>query len=62
MKLDLYIKAVLTVIAVCLVWICLRDTALVRPAQAATSPVSDAVYIAGIAPDVVVPVRVVPQK
>lgn len=62
MKLDLYTKAVLTVIALCLVWICLRDTAVVPPAQAAASPVFDQVYIAGVAPDVVVPVRVVSQK
>lgn len=35
MKFDLYTKFVLTVIAVCLVWVCLRDVALVRSAQAA---------------------------
>jgi hypothetical protein len=34
MQPDRYLKAVLTVIAVCLVWICLRDMELVKPAQA----------------------------
>ena len=35
MNADTYMKAVLTVIAVCLVWICVRDVTLVKPAQAA---------------------------
>jgi len=34
MRLDLYTKLVLTVIAACLVWVCVRDVAFVRPAQA----------------------------
>lgn len=35
MKPDLYTKAVLTVIAGALVWLCVRDLPLVRPASAA---------------------------
>ena len=31
---DTYMKAVLTVIAMCLVWICVRDVTLVKPAYA----------------------------
>ena len=50
MKLDLYAKAVLTVIATCLVWICLRDTNLVRPVHATTA--QNAVRIVGIDRDV----------
>lgn len=34
MKLDYYTKGVLTVIALCLVWICVREISLVRPAEA----------------------------
>ena len=34
MQSDRYLKAVLTVIAVCLTWICVRDVALVKPAHA----------------------------
>ena len=34
MQSDHYMKAVLTVIAVCLVWICVRDVAVVKPAYA----------------------------
>ena len=34
MQTDRYMRVVLTVIAVCLVWICLRDVAVVRPAYA----------------------------
>ena len=35
MTLDRYSKFVLTLIAVCLVWVCMRDIPFVRPAQAA---------------------------
>ena len=35
MQSDRYLRVVLTVIAVCLVWICLRDVAVVKPAHAA---------------------------
>ncbi len=35
MQSDRYLRVVLTVIAVCLVWICLRDVAVVKPAYAA---------------------------
>jgi hypothetical protein len=34
MKVDLYTKGVLTVIAVCLVWICARELPLIRTAEA----------------------------
>ena len=34
MQPDRYLKAVLTVIAVCLVWVCLRDVTLVKLAHA----------------------------
>ena len=33
---DRYTKAVLTVIAVCLLWLVVRDVTLVKPAQAAS--------------------------
>jgi len=33
---DRYTKIILTVIAVCLVWICVRDIAIVGPAQASS--------------------------
>lgn len=32
---DPYLRVVLTVIAICLVWICIRDVALVPSAEAA---------------------------
>ena len=35
MKIDLYTKAVLTIIAVCLIWISVRDINFSRPAEAA---------------------------
>lgn len=34
MKFDAYTKIILTVIAVCLLWICLDDAQLVTPAEA----------------------------
>ena len=34
MQSDRYMRIVLTVIAVCLVWVCLRDVAVVHPAYA----------------------------
>jgi hypothetical protein len=34
MQSDRYLRVVLTVIAVCLVWICLRDVVVVKPAYA----------------------------
>jgi hypothetical protein len=34
MQSDRYVRAVLTVIAVCLVWICVRDVSLVETASA----------------------------
>ena len=38
MKADLYTKAMLTIIAVCLVWLCLGGPSLMTPAQAQSSP------------------------
>jgi uncharacterized membrane protein YpjA len=38
MQSDRYLRAVLTVIAVCLVWICLRDVTLVNSAHAQADP------------------------
>jgi len=35
MQSDRYMRAVLTMIAVCLVWICLRDVVIVETAHAA---------------------------
>jgi hypothetical protein len=37
MQSDRYLRVVLTVIAVCLVWICARDVALVKTATASNS-------------------------
>jgi len=34
MKVDLYTKGVLTVIALCLVWICIREIPFIRTAEA----------------------------
>ena len=31
---DRYTRVVLTIVALCLVWICMRDVELVKPAQA----------------------------
>lgn len=39
MQSDRYLRIVLTVIAVCLVWICLRDVTLVKSAHADTSTI-----------------------
>ena len=44
--LDRYTKAVLTVIATCLVWLCVRDFTPVRPAHAQQRP--QPVVITGI--------------
>ena len=56
-EIDLYTKAVLIVIAACLVWICLRDVTLVRPAQA-TSPQGAIVKITAIDDGVILPVSI----
>jgi|GEM_PF-2520130 len=37
MKTDTYTKAMLTVIALCLVWICAQDMSFVQPAHASDS-------------------------
>jgi hypothetical protein len=34
MKIDHYTKTVLTIIALCLVWLCVRDSFVTRPVQA----------------------------
>lgn len=47
MKSVRYLKVVLTVIAVCLVWICLRDLVIVEPAHASSSMIEH--YVAQIA-------------
>ena len=49
MKIDVYTKTVLTIIAICLVWICVRDVTISRSAQAnAPQPV----IVTGVARDV----------
>jgi len=49
MKIDVYTKMVLTIIAICLVWICVRDVTISRSAQAnAPQPV----IVTGVARDV----------
>lgn len=48
MKPDLYTKGVVTVIALCLLWICFRDITFVRSAQATARPVAQDVRITGI--------------
>jgi hypothetical protein len=53
MKNDVYTKLILTVIAICLVWICLRDISISRSTQAnAPQPV----IVTGVAPNVETPV------
>jgi hypothetical protein len=49
MKNDAYTKTVLTIIAICLVWICVRDVTISRPAQASEP---QPVIITGVAKDV----------
>jgi hypothetical protein len=71
MTLDRYSKVVLTVIAICLVWVCIRDIPFVRPAHAAL-PQSDIQNVRIVDVDMkgnlddqrryYVPVRVLPQK
>jgi hypothetical protein len=48
MKVDLYTKAVLTIIALCLVWICVRGTFAPQPVQAAAAPAVQDVKLVGI--------------
>jgi hypothetical protein len=53
MKIDTYTKTVLTIIAICLVWICVRDVP--RPAQAnAPQPVIVTGYASGAEASVVI--------
>ena len=59
MRIDLYTKLVLTVIAACLVWICVRGTVLSTPVQAQARPQPQEVIIAGVkTPDKLFPVRI----
>lgn len=37
MKIDIYTKTVLTIIALCLVWLCMRDSFISQPVQAAAA-------------------------
>ena len=48
MTLDRYSKVVLTVIAICLVGVCIRDIPFVRPAQAAPPQGTQDVRIVGV--------------
>jgi hypothetical protein len=50
MKVDLYTKGVLSVIALCLVWICIRETPLTRTAEAYTDLKPAEVVIKNIEP------------
>lgn len=50
MKVDLYTKGVLTVIALCLIWICARETTLVRTAEAFNSGKPTEVVVKNIEP------------
>ncbi|HEY3244552.1 MAG TPA: hypothetical protein VGM03_14500 [Phycisphaerae bacterium] len=58
-KPDWYTKAVLTVIALCLVWICVKDVSLVAPAQAQITGGQGQVTIVGVSKEVVLPVSIV---
>lgn len=58
MKPDLYTKVILTVIAVCLVWICIRDVTFSNRAIAQIDQVGQRVYITGIAQGVYFPVAI----
>jgi len=42
---DTYMKVVLTIIAVCLVWICVRDVTLVKDAQASEAEYTSEGYL-----------------
>lgn len=50
MKVDLYTKGVLTVIALCLVWICAREIPLIRTAEAFNEGKPTEVVIKNIEP------------
>ncbi len=55
---DRYLRAVLTVIAACLVWGCLRDVVIVKPAHAAGITDVNIVQIGGVYPGYRLPVEV----
>jgi hypothetical protein len=50
MKKDLYIKVILTIIAICLIWICIRDVSIGEKSLHAANfdPDQNSVYVAGI--------------
>lgn len=55
MKIDLYTKVVLTIIALCLVWVCVKDVSVTQTASAqGTQPVS----IVGITGGLIIPVGI----
>lgn len=55
MKIDLYTKVVLTIIALCLIWVCVKDISFSRTASAqSTQPVS----IVGITQGLIIPVGI----
>lgn len=55
MKIDIYTKTVLSIIAICLVWICVRDVTISRSAQAnAPQPVVVTGYAQGVKTPVVI--------
>ena len=56
MKIDLYTKIVLTVIAVCLSIIACRTTSSTKPAHAISEDAVK-VVIAGVSPNLTIPVR-----
>jgi hypothetical protein len=47
MRVDIYTKAILTIIAVCLLWLCLRGTTVIPVAEAQTSSATQKVHVAG---------------
>lgn len=58
-KPDLYTKGVLTIIAVCLVWICLNNVSFLSRAEAQPGGVLSQVQIIGIEKGVRIPVQIV---
>ena len=50
MKVDKYTKIILTVIAICLCWISIRDLSIIQPAEAVDSRLARDVKIINTAP------------
>jgi hypothetical protein len=61
-KPDLYTKVILTVIAACLVWLCVSNVNFVSPAQAQGAGIPGQVTIVGISKEVVLPVGIAATK